>query len=538
MTPHANNSDGESANSDSKIANEDGKQGVVGAEELRDANIDDRKTAAIASLDSNRSLIGWLVLCYSTGPTSSVAFTYVTASIQSVANLLGHVPGSTKPCARRGAIKCVVKFGAGEIDYLSYILYVRAIGRALEGILTIFVSGIADYSYYRKNLMMGSIFLFGAMALPFAGLDGKTYSYLTGLTTLYIALTTIQGVYNVMESSYIPIFMRSVGWHRSRRMESPSEAPVLTEGEISKKSLVKGARVSVLGLVASNVGALTALLIGIIITYTRGSYVKAGYHNFLLAITVAGCLTIVFASLGAWLLPNVPGKKRPSGTNLAVLPFQTWVRLLRSAPRYPEAFKLCIGWILWNTGWSNTLSVINLLFREISGLTSGDKIYTVYQFTNVICACVGSLSWMFLFPKFNLPIKRWAYIFLGVNIACVFWGTIGISENVTIGYKHNAEFWVEQVLFMSTSSALRSLNRTMYASMLPRGGEAQFFGLELTLDLAVGWINPLVQGVIQNRTHNLRYPMLPNLFLMLIALGLYISVDVEKGRKEAEVEME
>lgn len=184
------------------------------------------------------------------------------------------------------------------------------------------------------------------------------------------------------------------------------------------------------------------------------------------------------------------------------------------------------------------LSVMGLLFLEVSGLSSGDKVYTVYTFTNVIWACLGSLSWMFLFPYLNLPIKRWAYIFLIVNILCVLWGTIGISDNVSIGYKNVAEFWVEQALFMSTSSALRSLNRVLYASMLPRGAEAQFFGLEITLDLAVGWINPLVQGVIQDRTHNLRFPMLPNLFLMIIGLGLYWWVDVEKGREEAKVEME
>lgn len=66
------------------------------------------------------------------------------------------------------------------------------------------------------------------------------------------------------------------------------------------------------------------------------------------------------------------------------------------------------------------------------------------------------------------------------------------------------EFWIEQTLFCMTSSALRSANRVIYASMLPRGREAHFFGLELTLDLATGWINPLVQSVIQNKTHNLR----------------------------------
>ena len=128
--------------------------------------------------------------------------------------------------------------------------------------------------------MMGSIFLFGTLALPFAGLDGKTYAYLNGLTTLFIALNVVSGVYAVLEGSYIPIFMRSVGWGRKNaRAESASETPGSTESELAKKTLTKGARVSVLGLVASNVGGLTALLVGLVITYTRGSYVESGYHK-------------------------------------------------------------------------------------------------------------------------------------------------------------------------------------------------------------------------------------------------------------------
>lgn len=140
---------------------------------------------------------------------------------------------------------------------------------------------------------------------------------------------------------------------------------------------------------------------------------------------------------------------------------------------------------------------------------------------------------MFIFPRLNLNIKKWAYGFLVINIFCIFWGTLGISKNVKIGYKYVPEFWIEQTIFSATSSALRSSNRVMYASMLPRGREAHFFGLELTLDLATGWINPLVQSVIQDRTHNLRYPMLPNLFLLLIAAGFYVWMDLDKGVEEA-----
>lgn len=140
---------------------------------------------------------------------------------------------------------------------------------------------------------------------------------------------------------------------------------------------------------------------------------------------------------------------------------------------------------------------------------------------------------MLVFPRLKWNIKTYAYVFLTINTFCIFWGCLGISKHVTIGYKHSAEFWVEQFLFSATSSALRSANRVMYASMLPRGREAHFFGLELTLDLATGWINPLVQSVIQNRTHNLRYPMLPNLFLLIIAGGFYYWFDLDKGVKDS-----
>jgi MFS-type transporter involved in bile tolerance (Atg22 family) len=152
----------------------------------------------------------------------------------------------------------------------------------------------------------------------------------------------------------------------------------------------------------------------------------------------------------------------------------------------------------------------------------------------IVFACVGSVSWLIGFRYTKLHIKTWAYIFLSVNILCVFWGCLGISAKVPIGYKHQAEFWVADILFMSTSSALRSLNRALYASIIPVGSEAAFFGLEITLDLATGWINPLVQGVIQDNTHNLRFPMIPNLLLMVVALLLYIWTDIDQGIRDAE----
>ncbi|KAK5994459.1 Autophagy-related protein 22 [Cladobotryum mycophilum] len=484
-----------------------------------------------APIATKRALWGWLILCFSTGPTSGMVNTYVTASIQSVANAVGHIPGTNMPCARRGTIRCVVKLGGGKST-----TSVISISRACEGVVSILTAGVADYSNYRKPMMMGSIYLFGVLALPFAGLTGSSYTHLNALSTLYILLTVVSGMYSVIEGSYVPIFMRSAGWMDTpKRLNTAQNSLGDTE---YRKAWIKGSRVSVLGMVSSNVGALVALLIGVIITYGRGSYVKEGYFNFLLAITIGGCLTIVFGVVGQILLPTIPGKPRPKDKGLLLLPFQTWFILLGSIRHYPNAFKLCFGWILWYTGNSNFMSLLSALFLEVTGIQRGSGVYTVNSFMMVIFACMGSLSWLLAFPYVRMYVKNWAYLFLGVNILCVFWGCLGISSNIPIGYKHQAEFWVCQFLFMSTSSALRSLNRVMFSSLIPKGSEALYFGLEITLDLATGWVNPLVQGVIQNRTHNLRFPMIPDILLMLAALALYVWTDLEQGIKDAATPLE
>ena len=131
-------------------------------------------------------------------------------------------------------------------------------------------------------MMMTSIFLFGALALPFAGLTGQSYSHLTALSVLYCFLTTVGGVYTVIEGSYIPIFMRSTGWFRDSLVAASQD---------ERATWNKGVSISVLALVSGNVGGLTALIIGVILVYGRGSYVQVGYFNYLLAVTIAGCIT-------------------------------------------------------------------------------------------------------------------------------------------------------------------------------------------------------------------------------------------------------
>ena len=387
--------------------------------------------------------------------------------------------------------------------------------------------------------MLCSIILFGALALPFASLTSKTYPILTTASVLWAVMKMVQGVYAPMESSYIPQFMRAAGLTVTRARAEEEMAEESKEAQTTKAIYNKGSRVSVYGLIAISLGMITSQLIGIVIHYTRGPSTMDGHQNFLLAITIAGCLTIVLGAIASVLIPSIHGKPKPAG-NLIPISLRRWVRLLRCIRRYPEAFKLCIGWTLWSTACTNFSTLIQLLFREVHGIGTGmsDSIFSVYTCTALIFACVGSLCWGYVFPHMNLGVKTWAYSFLSVNILCMLWGCIGISSQGSVGFKHGPEFWIEQVLFMSTTSALKAANRVMFASLIPIGHETQFFGLEFTLSLATGWISPLVTAGIQDSVHNLRGPMIIDLVVVGVAAGFYRWTDLAKGRRDAKVPME
>lgn len=403
-------------------------------------------------------------------------------------------------------------------------LYLRAIFTAAQGVIAIFISGLADYSNYKKQILIATILVFGVAALPFAALTDKTYGALTGMAVLYGVQNAVQPLYQIMEGAYIPIFMRA-----------RSAPPGAVAEEVRRKQVLeKGSYISAIGLVIGNVGGITALLIGVIIAYGRHVTPADGYYNYLLAITIAGCITVVAGIVCAFVFPATKGKPFPADANPLTISVKRVIALLSNIRNYPEAYKLCIGWVIWDVSYSNFLQVFGLLFREQLGLGSSDAEYTVYSFMTPVVASIGSLAWVWAYPRCRFNIKTWAYAFILVSWFAQFWGCLGISNHTKVGYRHRWEFWVFEVFYVSTSSALRSLNRALYSSMLPEGEEAQFFGLEIILGVAVGWIGPLVNGTIQNKTGNLRYPMLPNLFLVIIALGFYVWVDSDKGMKDAE----
>lgn len=470
---------------------------------------------------SKRVYHSWLLLCYSTGPVAAMSRTYVNAAIQSMANQLGKTKAGAT-CKPTGS-DCYVKFGAGTVNYTAYVTYLRAMYTALDGILCLFAMGVVDYANYKKWALIASITVYGALALPFAGLADVSFKNLTAMSSLYAGMNILDLIYQLIEGSYIPLIIHSAVKNDN-----------LTEERKYRKMLTKGSTVSIMGLFLANCGGLTAQVIGVIMSYTRGVPAVQGYSNFLLATTAAGCITVVFSIFSSFFIPNTKAKPYPKGEFVLTLSVKRFWKLLKSIQQYRMAFLYCSAWVIWYVAYSNFLTNFNLLFRSTLGLGSSDSEYTVFTFMSYIVAMVGAIVWMFIFRKFEVKPKTWGYVFYGISIFSNFWGCLGITLKTTIGFKNRWEFWLFEIVFTAAAAAFRGLNRALYSTLLPHGDEAQYFGLETMLAVAASAFGTLVNAAIQDKTGNYHLPFAHNLILLCIACFIFWMVDLDKGRKMVE----
>ncbi|CEP63412.1 MFS transporter LALA0_S08e01882g [Lachancea lanzarotensis] len=487
--------------------------------------------------NKNKVFFAWLSLCFSTGPTSSMSKVYVPAAVQSFAHALGHQKNSQNQCAARGD-NCYVTFGGFDVQYTSYVLYLKALYTALEGLVAILVMTCADYSNYRRTMLAISVLAFGLLACPFAALYKETTASLISVSVLYCLMLIVETVYQIIEGSYIPVFMIAAGHSPGRDV---------TAEEPSGKALRRGSRVSALGLIMGNLGGIIALIIGVVITHVSGPSNLSGPRNFMIAITIAGLMTVTVGLISIPFIPNLQGrvlKLDASGSKVRTilkLPFDKLKEVTHDVRNHREVLKYLIAWVLWNISFSNFLSVNALMFRSTLGLNNSSAEYTVWQLMGNVMALLGSLVWMIIYNwqcrRFSDArnvslIKQSLCILLLFGWFANFWGALGANPDCPVGFKHRWEFWVGLVFFMSTSSALRSIHRVVYSSMLPKGKENQFFGLEIMLGLLTGWTEPLIIAAITNRTGNSRLPYVPNTILFTVAIAFFYSCDITAGMKQ------
>jgi len=75
----------------------------------------------------------------------------------------------------------------------------------------------------------------------------------------------------------------------------------------------------------------------------------------------------------------------------------------------------------------------------------------------------------------------------------------------------------------------------MFADLVPRGRESEFFGLYAITDKGSSWLGPLAIAAITDATHEIRHAFIFLLVLLSLPIPIiYFGVDMHQGRLDAE----
>lgn len=96
------------------------------------------------------------------------------------------------------------------------------------------------------------------------------------------------------------------------------------------------------------------------------------------------------------------------------------------------------------------------------------------------------------------------------------------------------EFWILGILVAMVQGGTQAMSRSLYGSMIPENMTAEFFGFFSVFNKVGPFFGPLFFGIIKDATGSSRLAILFLLIFFILGFLALLTVNVKKGRGEAE----
>ncbi|KAF9361806.1 Autophagy protein 22 [Mortierella sp. AD094] len=417
--------------------------------------------------------------------------------------------------------KCEVKVGSLWLDTSSFSLYCISVSVFLQAAVFISMGALADHGTRRKTFLLTFAFIGSIATILFAAIRTSSLFWLAGV--LVIISNVAFGASWVLYYAFIPALARDhpdvVSSRRNVAMgvETWSDYQFIRDkvsNSLSSHSMAVG------------YGAGVAMLIiaaGIAVALDQTTY------SMQLGIALTGVWWFCVSFFTLKFMPPQPGEPLSGNVNLF---FYSWIRLgktLRQASSLKETFKYLIAWFILSDGSSTIISLAIFMGKKKFLLDNTQLM--IGAILVPFSALIGTYTWLFIQRKLGLTSKQTLFS-ISVAFAIVpIYVLIGFSG--VFGLVHKVEIWPTLVYFGLMLGAFQSFSRVMYASLIPKGKESEFFSLYGITDKSSSWLGPLITGAIIEH-NDTRWGFVFPLCMMVIPLFLILWVNVEKGLKDAE----
>lgn len=376
------------------------------------------------------------------------------------------------------------------VDARSYFAYIVSLSVILQVLVLPVVGAVADYGRRKKEVLAATAYVGAAVTMAMFFLEGKEYLF-GGL--LFLIANVSFGASVVIYNSFLPEI-----------------APPEDRDAVSSK-----------GWGIGYIGGGLLLALNLVL------YLKADA----IGMSESMAVRISLCSAGVWwalfTIPTLlalhnrgPARALPKGQSAVGTVVRQLAHTIRDVRQYPQTMIFLIAYLLYN-------DAIQAVFTFATQFGNDELKIPVSTLTLAILmvqfvAFFGSIAFNWLAAAISA--KR------AVVVSLVIWTAVLIYIYVAV--KTTLEFFIMAAIVGMIMGGSQALSRSMYAQIVPKGREAEYYSIYEVSDKGTSWMCPLLFGLALQFTKSYRLAILSLIVFFVAGLLVLLKVDIERGVRD------
>jgi len=447
-------------------------------------------TTSEATVNDRREIFGWAMYDW-----ANSAFSTTVGTV-----FLGPYIASLAATAAEAYPDGMARFLRIPVAPDSFLAYCVSFSVFMQVLFLPILGAIADYSHLRKRMMQ--IFaMIGAVATIFMFFITGDLWWLGGV--LFIIANLAFGAAIVFYNAYLP--------------------DIASEEERD--------RVSSYGFSMGYLGGGVLLALNLAFFIFSEDIGVPGPLAVRINLASAGIWWIGF-SLITWarLKPRHAARPLPPGEGFISIGFKQLGKTFREMKHFPETLKFLLAYFLYNDGIQTVIAVASTfaaapLARGGVGLPQDTLIALILMIQFV--AFAGALFWG--------KLAHWIGSKQSIIVSLVIWsGVVIYAYGGLKGESRIIEFFILGIFIALVLGGSQAISRSLFAQMIPKGREAEFYSFYEVSERGTSWTGPLIFGLANQLFGSLRYGILALIFYFIAGLVILPFVNVKKAMQDVK----
>ena len=429
--------------------------------------------------DKRREQIGWYFYDWANSAFATTVVTvFLGPYLTTVAKAAADSDGFVYPLG--------IRVNAG-----SFFPYIVSLSVLFQVAFLPFMGAIADYSHRKKQMLALFAYLGAFITMGMYLLQGTNY-LLGGM--LFIIANLCFGVSIVFYNAFLP------------EISTPEERD----------------SVSSMGWAVGYLGDGILLALNLLLFFKADA----------LGLTTEQAVRINLASAGMWwavftLIPLATLKRRqpikslPHGETYLSAGFKQLRKTLGKARAYPQTLIFLVAYLIYNDGIQTVITLSSQFGQEELGLPVSTLTVVILMVQFV--AFFGAI--LFNYVSKAVGGKR------AIIISLLIWSGALIYAYGFL--RTTLHFFILAAVIALVLGGSQALSRSVFSLMIPKGQEAEYFGLYEVSDKGTSWLGPLLFGLALQFTGSYRIALLSLVVFFILGLALLTTVNIRKAAIEA-----